>query len=146
MKTYVPKAGEIEQKWVVIDAEGQVLGRVAAEAAKLLRGKHKPQFTPHMDCGDRVIIINAKKAKVTGAKVTDKMYYTHSGYFGSLTETSYGIMLEKHPTRAMMLAVRGMLPHNRLGRRLATHIRIYEGSMPEHGHQAQNPQPYALAK
>lgn len=146
MKTYVPKAGEIEQKWLIIDAEGEVLGRVAAEAAMLLRGKHKPQFTPHMDCGDRVIIVNAKKAKVTGGKMIDKKYYTHSGYFGSLKETSYGEMLAKHPTRAMMIAVKGMLPHNRLGRKLATHIRIYEGAMPEHGHAAQQPQPYELKK
>lgn len=140
MKTYVPKVGETEKKWHLIDAEGKVLGRIAVEAAKLLRGKHKPQFTPHMDCGDQVVIINAAKAKVTGKKTDDKKYYSHSGYFGSLRETTYGQMLAKHPTRAMMVAIQGMLPHNRLGRKLAKHVRIYAGS--EHKQQAQNPQPY----
>ena len=144
MKTYVPKAGEVTNRWLVIDAEGQVLGRVAAEAARLIRGKHKAQFTPHMDCGDRVIIINAQKAKVTGRKGTDKMYYHHSGYFGGLSEVTYNELLAKHPTRAMMTAIVGMLPHNRLGRKLATHIRIYAG--PEHHQEAQNPQPYTLKK
>lgn len=142
MKTYVPKMGEINQIWLVIDAEGQVLGRVAAEVAKLLRGKHKPQYTPFLDCGDHVIIINAEKAKVTGRKFTDKKYFHHSGYPGGMKETTYDKMLEKHPTRAMTLAVTGMLPHNRLGRSLARHLRVYAG--PEHPHEAQNPQPYAL--
>lgn len=142
MKTYVPKMGEINQIWLVIDAEGQVLGRVAAEVAKLLRGKHKPQYTPFLDCGDHVIIINAEKAKMTGRKFTDKKYFHHSGYPGGMKETTYDKMLEKHPTRAMTLAVTGMLPHNRLGRSLARHLRVYAG--PEHPHEAQNPQPYAL--
>lgn len=142
MKTYVPKVGEIEKKWHLIDAEGQVLGRVAVEAARLLRGKHKPQFTPHMDCGDQVVIINAAKAKVTGKKAEGKKYYTHSGYFGGLSEMTYSQMLAKHPTRAMMLAIQGMLPHNRLGRKLAKHVRIYAGS--NHKQQAQNPKPHSL--
>lgn len=144
MKTYVPKQGEIEKKTYVIDAEGLVLGRVAVEAAKLLRGKHKPQYTPFLDCGDSVIIVNAEKAVVTGRKMTDKIYYRHSGYPGGLKEMSYGRMMEKHPTRAMMLAVKGMLPHNRLGRILARHIRVYAG--PGHPHQAQKPEAFAFPK
>ena len=139
-KTYVPKQGEITKNWHVIDAEGQVLGRVAVEAAKLLRGKHKPQFTPFLDCGDFVIIVNAEKAILTGKKRADKMYYRHSGYPGGLKETNYESMVEKHPTRPMTMAVTGMLPHNRLGRSLATNLRVYAG--PDHPHQAQNPQPY----
>ena len=142
MKTYVPKLGEIEKKWHLIDADGQVLGRVAAEAAKLLRGKHKPQFTPHMDCGDHVIIINAAKAKVTGRKAEQKKYYHYSGYVSGMSEVTYNQMLAKHPTRAMMLAVKGMLPRNRLGRRLAKHIRIYAG--PDHKQEAQQPEPYTV--
>lgn len=142
MKTYVPKLGQVEKKWLVIDADGQILGRVAAEAAKLLRGKHKPQFTPYLDCGDHVIIINATKAKLTGAKGIDKKYYHHSGYMGGLKETNYNDMVRKHPTRALMLAVKGMLPHNRLGRELARHVRIYPGA--EHPHEAQNPQPHPM--
>ena len=142
MKTFVPKEGEVKKDWHIIDAEGKVLGRVAVEAAKLLRGKHKPQFTPSMGCGDHVIIINAEKAKVTGKKLTDKMYYRHSGYPGGLTEMSYGTMLERFPERAMSLAIKGMLPHNRLGRKLATNFRVYAGT--EHHHEAQNPKPYTL--
>lgn len=140
MKTYVPRQGEVQKKWYLIDAEGKVLGRVAAEAAKLLRGKHKPQYTPYLDCGDHVIIINAAKARVTGTKTTTKKYYRHSLYPGGLTEYNYSELLAKHPTRAMTLAVKGMLPHNKLGRKLATHVRVYAGS--EHQHAAQNPQPH----
>lgn len=142
MKTYVPKQGEITKAWHVIDAEDQVLGRVAAEAAKLLRGKHKPQYTPYLDCGDNVIIVNAAKARVTGRKPAQKTYYRHSGFPGGIKEMTYSEMLEKHPTRAMELAVRGMLPHNRLGRKLATHFRVYAGG--EHPHSAQQPQPYEM--
>ena len=142
MKTYVPKQGEVEKKWFIIDAEGKVLGRVAVEAAKLLRGKHKPQYTPFLDCGDHVIVVNAEKAKVTGAKFEDKKYYRHSGYPGGLRETTYGKMIQKHPTRAMTLAIKGMLPHNRLGRVLARHVRVYAG--PEHPHEAQCPETYSL--
>lgn len=137
MSTYVPKAGEVEKAWLVIDAEDKILGRVAAEAAHLLRGKHKPQYTPYLDCGDNVIIINAEKAKVTGAKRTDKIYYRHSGFPGGIKDTSYEAMLEKHPTRPMTLAVTGMLPHNRLGRSLATNVRVYAGS--DHPHVSQDP-------
>ncbi len=142
MKTYVPKKGEIQKEWRLIDAEGQVLGRVAAETAKLLRGKHKPQYTPYLDCGDNVVIINAAKARVTGTKAEKKTYYRHSGYPGGLNEITYGEMMQKHPTRAMELAVRGMLPHNRLGRKLATHFRVYAGA--EHPHQAQQPKTHEL--
>ena len=142
MKTYVPKQGEVQKIWRLIDAEGKSLGRVAAEAAHLLRGKHKPQFTPFLDCGDPVIIVNAEKAKMTGNKAADKKYYRHSGYPGGIKETTYNEMLAKHPTRAMTLAVTGMLPHNRLGRSLARHLRVYAGS--EHPHEAQNPQPHSL--
>lgn len=142
MKTYVPKRGDVEKQWRIIDADGKILGRVAVEAAKLLRGKHKPQFTPFLDCGDHVIIINAAKAAVTGNKFTDKTYYRHSGYQGGLKETTYDKMMEKHPTRAMTLAVTGMLPHNRLGRELARHLRVYAGA--EHPHEAQNPKAHSL--
>ena len=135
MKTYVPKDGEVKKKWFVIDAEGKVLGRVAVEAAKLLRGKHKPQYTPYLDCGDHVIIINADKARVTGAKGEQKMYYRHSGYPGGLTEYSYDRLMAKHPTRAMFLAVKGMLPHNAHGAVLLRHLKVYAG--PDHPHQSQ---------
>lgn len=137
MKTYVPKEGDIKKKWYIIDAEGKVLGRVASEAAKLLRGKHKPQFTPFLDCGDHVIVINAEKARLTGTKPLNKKYYRHSQYPGGLRETNYASMVAKHPTRAMMLAIKGMLPHNRLGRKIARHVRVYAG--PEHPHTAQQP-------
>ena len=144
MKTYVPKLGEVSKTWHIIDAEGKILGRVAVEAAVLLRGKHKPQFTPFLDCGDHVIIVNAEKAKVTGNKAKDKIYYRHSGYPGGLKEVTYEEMIAKHPTRAMTLAVTGMLPHNRLGRSLARHLRVYAG--PDHPHEAQDPQPRSLSK
>ncbi len=142
MKTYVPKQGEIKKNWHLIDAEGKVLGRVAVEAAKLLRGKHKPSYTPYLDCGDHVVIINADKVRVTGTKNEDKLYYRHSGYPGGLKETSYRAMAERQPARAMELAVEGMLPHNRLGRKLGRHFRVYAG--PDHEQAAQNPQPYEV--
>lgn len=142
MKTYVPKEGEIQRKWHLIDADGKVLGRVAVEAARLIRGKHKPCYTPYLDCGDSVVIINAAKMKVTGAKQEQKMYYRHSGYPGGLSEKNLAQLREKHPERALLLAVKGMLPHNRLGRKLSTHFRVYAGS--DHEQQAQNPQPYEV--
>jgi len=141
VKTFIPTAGE-DKNWHVIDAEGKVLGRVAVEVAKLLRGKHKPTYTPFLDCGDHVVIVNADKICVTGNKAEDKMYYRHSGYKGGLRETNFRRLMEKHPTRAIALAVKGMLPHNRLGRKLATNFRVYAG--PEHPHTAQNPQPYEV--
>lgn len=142
MKTYVPKKGEIEKKWYIIDAEGQVLGRVAAAAAALLRGKHKPQYTPFLDCGDNVIVINAAKAVVTGRKERQKVYYRHSGYPGGLKEQTYREMLAKHPTRPISLAIKGMLPHNRLGRKVFGNVRIYAG--PDHPHKGQSPKPYEV--
>lgn len=143
MKTYVPKQGDVTKKWLIIDAEGLVLGRVAVEAARLLRGKHKPQYTPYLDCGDHVIILNAEKAVLTGAKAENKKYYRHSGYPGGLKEVTYNRMMEKHPTRAMELAVKGMLPHNRLGRSLLRHVRVYAGA--EHPHSAQNPEQHSFS-
>ncbi|GMW01352.1 MAG: 50S ribosomal protein L13 [Candidatus Hydrogenedentota bacterium] len=140
MKTYVPKEGEVKKEWLVIDAEDQILGRVAAEAAKLLRGKHKPQFTPHMDCGDHVIIVNADKARVTGSKGTEKIYYHHSQYPGGLRELTYNEVMQKYPTRAMMLAVKGMLPKNKMGHKLLKHLRVYAGG--EHPHVAQGARTY----
>jgi large subunit ribosomal protein L13 len=135
MKTYSPKLDEITREWHVLDAEGQPLGRLASRAAALLRGKHKPQFAPHLPVGDFVIIVNAEKVHVTGRKDDGKVYFHHTGYPGGLRQTTFRHMLEKHPTRAVEKAVRGMLPHNRLGRRLFTHLKVYAG--PEHPHQAQ---------
>jgi large subunit ribosomal protein L13 len=143
LKTYVPREGQVEKKWYVIDAEGKVLGRLAAEAAALLRGKHKPQFTPFLDCGDHVIVVNADKVRVTGNKAFDKMYYRHSGYVGSLREMNFETLMAKHPTRAVEFAIRGMLPHNKLGRKIGKHLRVYAG--PDHGQEAQNPQVYELS-
>jgi len=138
LKTYVPKEGEIAKKWVVIDAEDKILGRVAAEAARLLRGKHKPQYTPYLDCGDHVIVINASKARLSGNKHWQKMYYRHSQYPGGLKASSYAELIVKHPTRAMEQAIKGMLPSNRLGRKMATNVRVYADA--DHPHTAQNPE------
>lgn len=137
MKTFIPKPGE-NAKWLLIDAENKVLGRVAAEAAHILRGKNKPTYTPFLDCGDHVVIINADKVVVTGNKGEQKKYYRHSGYVGGMRETTFDKMMEKHPTRALTLAITGMLPHTSLGRKQATNVRIYAGA--EHPHTAQNPQ------
>jgi large subunit ribosomal protein L13 len=142
VKTFVPKDGEVKKNWHIIDAEGQVLGRVAVEAAKLIRGKHKPQYTPYLDCGDHVIVINAAKARVTGNKMVQKKYYRHSGYPGGLSEANYGEIVERFPERAMTLAIKGMLPHNRLGRKLCTNFRVYAGA--DHPHVAQNPKPFEM--
>ena len=142
MKTYIPKGDSIEKKWSIIDAEDKILGRVAVEAAKLLRGKHKPTYTPSMDCGDHVIVVNAEKARVSGNKAVDKMYYRHSGYPGGLNEVNYGSMVEKHPTRAMELAIKGMLPSNSLGRKIMTNVRVYAGS--DHPHAAQQPETHEV--
>ncbi len=136
--TYTVKASEIERKWYVVDAEGHTLGRLASEVARILRGKHKPIFTPHLDTGDFVIIINAEKFKVTGKKLLQKKYYRHSKYVGSLKETSLKEMIEKKPTDVLRHAIKGMLPKNSLGRQMLTKVRIYAG--PEHEHQAQNPE------
>ena len=136
--TYSPKKGEIERKWYVLDASGKSLGRVATEAAKLLRGKHKPTYTPNEDTGDFVIILNCKDAVLTGRKLDQKVYRHHSGYIGGMKEISARVMMEKAPEKAMMRAVKGMLPHNSLGRQMATKLRVYAGS--EHEQVAQKPE------
>ncbi|MCP4164613.1 MAG: 50S ribosomal protein L13 [Chloroflexi bacterium] len=141
-KTFSAKANEIERDWFVVDAEGKTLGRLATEVAKVLRGKHKPIFTPHVDCGDYVVIINAEKIHVTGKRLDQKIYYRHSGYIGGLTETSLRTMLERHPERVLELAVKGMLPKNRLGRKMYKKLKVY--ASPTHPHAAQQPQPLDL--
>lgn len=138
MKTYMAKPGEITRKWYLIDATDKTLGRLASEVAKLLRGKHKPIYTPHVDTGDNVIIINAEKVKVTGNKFLNKLYYRHSGYPGGLKITNFKDMVQKHPERVIELAVKGMLPHNRLGRKMFKKLKVYRGA--EHPHQAQKPE------
>ena len=138
MRTYMAKASELQRKWYIIDAEGKPLGRVAAQAAAILRGKHLPTFTPHADCGDHVIIINCEKAVLTGKKAENKTYYHHTGWIGNLKETKYPQMLAKFPTRAMTLAVKGMLPHNTLGANALTRLRVYAG--PQHENAAQKPE------
>ena len=136
--THSVKKSEIERKWYILDAANKPLGRVATEAAKLLRGKHKPTYTPHMDVGDHVIIINCKHAVLTGRKLDQKVYRHHSGYIGGMKETSARVMMENKPEQAMMLAVKGMLPHNSLGRQMARKLRVYAGS--EHENIAQKPE------
>jgi large subunit ribosomal protein L13 len=141
VKTYVVKGSEIEREWFVVDAAGQNLGRLATRIATVLRGKHKPTFTPGMDVGDFVIVINAGKIAVTGNKMTEKMYYRYSGYPGGLSETSLSKMLATHPERVIEEAVRGMLPKNRLGRAMFKKLKVYAGG--NHPHAAQKPQPLA---
>lgn len=128
----------IERKWYVVDAEGQTLGRLATEVATVLRGKHKPTYTPHLDTGDFVIVINAEKIKLTGRKESQKMYYRFTGYVGNLKKITYKTMMEKHPDRIIQLAVKGMIPHNVLGRQVMDKLHVYAGS--EHPHQAQKPE------
>lgn len=142
MSTFMAKAGEIDRKWYIIDAEGKSLGRVAAAAATILRGKHLPTFTPHVDCGDHVIIINADKAVLTGNKLIDKYYYRHTGYIGGLKAVQYKDLMSKNPEKAMTLAITGMLPHTTLGRKAATRLRVYKGT--EHNHAAQKPVAWTL--
>ncbi len=142
MKTYSQKASEIQRDWLVVDAENQVLGRLASQVATLLRGKHKPTFTPSLDGGDYVIVVNAEKIRVTGDKANQKIYYRHTNYPGGLKQTPYKVMLQKHPDRIIRLAVKGMLPRNRLSRRMLLKLKVYAG--PEHPHTAQQPKPYAL--
>jgi large subunit ribosomal protein L13 len=142
MRTYVVKAGEIERRWLLIDAEGQVLGRLASEVATLLRGKGKPTFTPSMDVGDHVVVVNAEKVKLTGAKREKKLYYSHSRYPGGLKVTSAARMFETKPEEVLRFAVRRMLPKNKLGRAVIKKLKIYSG--PEHPHEAQGPEPYQL--
>lgn len=141
-KTYSPKASEITRNWLVIDAEGLPLGRMATEVAMLLRGKHKPTFTRHMDMGDHVIVINAEKVAVTSAKSRSKIYYRHSGYPGGLREETFERLMERRPGQIVERAVRGMLPKNRLGRQMLRKLKVVVG--PEHPHEAQKPVAYPL--
>ncbi len=142
MKTYMAKPETVERNWFVVDAEDKVLGRLATEIATILRGKHKPTYTPHVDCGDHVIVINAEKIRVTGKKAEQKVYRRHSMYPGGLKEVSYKRMMAKRPEFILYEAVRGMLPHNSLGRKMIRKLRVYKGS--EHVHQAQTPQTLEL--
>ncbi len=137
MKTYVTKPAEIERSWIVIDAEGQTLGRLATQIAVLLRGKHKPIYSPSVDCGDYVVVVNAEKIQVTGRRLDQKKYYRHSGYPGGLKEITLRRQLEIYPTRVIEAAVRGMLPKNKLGRKMFKKFKAYAG--PEHPHEAQQP-------
>jgi large subunit ribosomal protein L13 len=140
MKTYSAKPGEVQRDWYVVDAEGQTLGRLATQIADRLRGKGKPQFTPHVDTGDFVVVVNAEKIAVTGAKLDSKIYYRHSGYPGGLRQRTLREQLDRMPTEVLRKAVRGMLPRNRLGRQQLTKLKIYAG--PEHPHAAQEPKPF----
>ncbi len=144
MRTYSPKAGEIIRTWHVIDATDIVLGRLASHTAALLRGKHKPTFAPHLDTGDFVVIINADKVALTGSKREQKKAYHHSGYPGGLTAITYAELLESHPTKAVEKAVKGMLPHNKLGRQQLTKLNIYVGD--NQPHAAQEPQPFVITQ
>ncbi len=139
MKTYSAKPGTVPQHWYVVDADGKTLGRMASEIAKRLRGKHKPEYTPHVDVGDYIIVINAEKVKVTGRKQTNKMYYHHTGYIGNLKSISFDKLQAKHPERIIEKAIKGMLPKNPLGRAMYRKLKVFAGS--EHTHQAQQPQP-----
>jgi large subunit ribosomal protein L13 len=142
MKTYSLKPDDIDRKWYLIDAQGKILGRLATEVASILRGKKKPNFSPHMDNGDNVVIINAEKIMVTGKKRDQKLYYHHSGYPGGLRARTFAELQSSKPEQIIRLAVKGMLPHNRLGRQMLKKLRIYAGS--EHPHEAQSPQPLNL--
>ena len=141
-KTYVTKPAEVERKWYVVDAEGQTLGRLATKVASVLRGKHKPTYSPSVDNGDFVIVVNAEKIHVTGRRKDQKKYYRHSGYTGGLTEITMRQQLERNPDRVITSAVRGMLPKNKLGRKMFRKLKVYAG--PEHPHKAQQPEQMAL--
>ena len=138
MKTYTARPKDIRREWFVVDATDKVLGRLATEVAQRLRGKHKPSYTPHLDTGDHIVIVNAEKVRVTGAKSEDKTYYRHTGYPGGIKEQSLREVLSTHPERVIQRAVKGMLPHNPLGRAMLKKLHVYAG--PEHKHQAQQPQ------
>jgi len=142
MKTFSAKAEEVERDWYVVDAEGKALGRLATEIAHRLRGKHKPEYTPHVDTGDYIVVINAEKIGVTGNKEKDKMYYHHTGYIGNLKSISLGKLREKHPERIIQSAVKGMLPKNTLGRNMFKKMKVFVGA--EHTHQAQQPKALEL--
>lgn len=139
VKTYTPRVSDIDRKWYIVDAEGQTLGRIATRIATVLRGKHKPIYTPHLDTGDFVVVINAEKVQVTGNKQFEKLYYRHSRYPGGLSSLRFEEMIERHPDRVIRLAVKGMLPKNTLGKQMLKKLRIYAG--PEHPHKGQQPEP-----
>jgi large subunit ribosomal protein L13 len=138
-ETHIVKTSDIEREWFVVDADGQTLGRLASNVARILRGKHKAIYTPHLDVGDYVIVVNAEKIAVTGNKMDDKIYYRHTGYPGGLRSATLRQQLVRHPTFAITAAIKGMLPHNRLGRRMLRKLKVYAG--PDHPHQAQQPKP-----
>jgi large subunit ribosomal protein L13 len=142
MKTYQAKKEELKHQWYLVNAEGKVLGRLASELAKILRGKHKPTFTPHLDTGDFVVVVNAEKVGLTGKKLKDKIYYRHTGYPGGIKEVSAEKLLAKKPTELIRRAVKGMLPKNSLGRQMLRKLKVYAG--PNHPHKAQNPVPLEL--
>ena len=142
MKTYTPKENEIERAWWIVDAEGWRLGRLATRLAHVLRGKHKPSFTPHLDVGDHIVVINAEKVVLSGKKADQKTYFRHSGYMGGEQHIPFKRMLERHPERVIELAVRGMLPKNTLGRHMRRKLKVYAGS--EHPHQGQKPEPLEI--
>lgn len=142
MKTYITKPADVERNWYVVDAEGETLGRLASKIATVLRGKHKPIYSPSVDCGDYVIVLNAEKIAVTGQRMEQKIYYRHSGYPGGVYSVSLREQLQKHPSRVLEAAVKGMLPKNALGRKMFKKLKVYRGS--EHPHQAQQPVPLEL--
>ena len=142
MKTYYAKPSEVQSEWLLVDATDMTLGRLASEVAQILRGKNKPTYTPHIDTGDFVVVVNAEKIKITGAKATDKVYYRHTGYVGHLKSETFTEAMEKHPTRVIEHAVRGMLPKGTLGTQMYKKLKVYAG--PEHPHQAQNPRKIEL--
>ena len=144
MRTFTPKASDVTRQWHVIDATDVVLGRLASQTARLLRGKHKAIFAPHLDTGDFVIIVNASKVALTGNKRADKLAHRHSGFPGGLTSTPIGELMDKRPERVVEKAIKGMLPHNTLGRQMASKLKVYAG--PEHPHQAQAPVPYEITQ
>ena len=143
MKTYSAKAEDVSRDWFVVDASGKTLGRLASEIAHRLRGKHKAEYTPHVDTGDYIVVVNAEKIAVTGNKAADKVYYHHTGYPGGIRDVTYREMMEKHPTRIIENAVRGMLPKNKLGRHQLKKLKVYAGA--EHPHQAQQPEAVTFA-
>jgi large subunit ribosomal protein L13 len=143
LKTITPKAKDIEQKWYIVDATGKVLGRVASEVAQILKGKHKPMYTPHLDVGDHVVIINAEKVRVTGRKLEQKKYHRHTGYPGGLKSKTLGKVVQEKPEWVLEHAIKGMLPHNRLGRKMFKKLKIYAGE--QHPHDAQKPEKLEIA-
>ncbi len=138
MKTFSAKPAEVKRDWFLVDASGKTLGRLASELARRLRGKHKPEFTPHVDTGDYIVVVNAEKIRATGNKMADKMYYRHTGYIGNMKSASLSEMLEQSPERVLQIAVKGMLPKNSLGRAMGAKLKVFAG--PDHPHQAQQPQ------